>query len=105
MPRDKSFKGMYGGGDIYGASTLALMSSMLLMAQEGRKKRSDLPKEERERIERERLKVEEATRVARVLMSGKCPGCNAKVIRGKKDKKMDYKRKFTCPKCENVYHR
>jgi uncharacterized protein with PIN domain len=60
---------------------------------------SKLTKEEKaDRAERRRLLAEERLRKAKVIQNI-CPDCDGKLVRGKKDKKNDYKRVWTCKAC------
>ncbi|RYI30568.1 hypothetical protein EVU96_09130 [Bacillus infantis] len=74
----------------------ALISSLMIASA---KERSKLTEEEKaERKERRRLLEEQRVRKALVLKSI-CPDCEGKLIRGKKDKKNDYKRSWDCSNC------
>lgn len=56
------------------------------------------PEEKAQRTKKRELMAEERIRKAKVLKNI-CPECEGKLIRGKKDKKNDYKRMWTCKDC------
>jgi uncharacterized protein with PIN domain len=60
------------------------------------------PEQKAERAEKRQLTSEQRKRKAMVLQSI-CPNCESKLVRGKKEKKLGYKRLWTCGKCENRY--
>jgi predicted SprT family Zn-dependent metalloprotease len=85
---------------------MALLSSL---AQQAERKFKSLPQEEQNRITAERKEQEiikgEQKRVTAYMNQGKCPDCLGKLIRGKKDKKNDYKRAWRCEKCnKDIIH-
>lgn len=53
-------------------------------------------KDERERREKQRI-------IQVKILKNICPDCEGKLIRGKKSKKFDYKRLWTCKHCTNQY--
>ena len=64
---------------------------------------SRLSKEEKvAREERRRLAEEQRIRKAKVHQNI-CPDCDGKLIRGKKDKKFDYKRLWSCNECDHRF--
>lgn len=80
----------------YGASPYALISSMVAASAHADSK---LTTEERaEREERRRILEEERIRFSKISQ-GICPNCNSKLTRGKKDRKNNYKRTWTCNGC------
>ena len=63
-----------------------------------------LPPEEQDRREKERLaRREEEARVAKIR-NRICPDCSGKVIRGNKCKHNNYKRQFTCLECNTIHY-
>lgn len=74
------------------ASASALMSGIL-------RKKAHLSAEEKQRIEQERAADRrERLRQAQIIRNI-CPACEGKLIRGKKDKRNDYKRAWKCSSC------
>ncbi len=74
----------------------ALISSLMIATA---KERSKLTEEEKaERRERRRLLEEQRVR-KNAIIKNICPDCEGKLIRGKKDKKNDYKRSWYCSNC------
>lgn len=62
-----------------------------------------LSEEEKElRKEKRRLASEERFRQASILQNI-CPSCKGKLVRGKKNKKNDYKRDWKCSKCNEIH--
>lgn len=61
-------------------------------------------KEEREELNRkmEQHREEEARKC--LIHQSICPSCNAKLIRGKKDKRNEYKRKWECTACDTTHY-
>lgn len=77
-------------------SAYALITSMLTAASI---QNSNLTKEQKEeRAEARQKREEERIRQAKII-KGICPECEGKLVRGKKDKKKDYKRIWTCGDC------
>lgn len=60
------------------------------------------PKERADRKEESRIKSEQREKRAKVIKNI-CPDCNGKLSRGKKDKKNNYKRFWTCKDCGNSH--
>jgi transposase-like protein len=79
---------------------IAAWASMLALAERARARFNALPIAEQERIRKERADREERNRVEWFVRQGKCPYCESKLIRGKKDKNNDYKRVWHCPTCD-----
>lgn len=92
------------GTGIVGMSSMSSIYGMGIgLLAEARKRELALSVEEREhRAEVQRLKAEERYRRASITQ-GICPQCNAKLIRGKKNKKNDYKRDWKCLKCDSTH--
>jgi len=82
-------------GDIYPSIT-----ELLLMTQQSKNRFNALPQEEQDEINFKREVDNEAKRVSACIQQGLYPKCLGKLIRGKKDKKNDYKRSWNCMKCE-----
>jgi RNase P subunit RPR2 len=79
-----------------GASPYALISALMMASS---RKLPKLTEEEKiKRAERKRLSSEERIRQATIIKNI-CPACEGKLVRGKKDKKNDYKRLWTCKDC------
>lgn len=78
------------------ASASALMSGIL-------RKKAHLSAEEKQRIEQEHETAGlERVRQARIIRNI-CPSCEGKLIRGKKDKRNDYKRVWKCSSCHEFH--
>lgn len=84
-----------------GSNPLSTVMAMMLRAnknynekytEEERRKM----KEDREAIRREEIRCSG-------VRQGICPSCNGKLIRGKKDKRNNYKRSWECKECEEVH--
>jgi len=91
----------YGG--MFGISSEAAMYTLLKLGQQARDRFNALPKEEQERILKEREEYKERKRFNWSLSQGKCPHCDSKLERGKKDKNNDYKRTWTCKICDQQF--
>jgi len=78
------------------ASPYALLSSMMTAAAIENAKLSD--EEKAARKEARRKLSEQRARYAKIIKSI-CPDCEGKLIRGKKDKKNNYKRMWSCESC------
>jgi len=76
------------------------ITELLLMTQQAKKRFKSLPQEEQDRITAEREALQEQKRVNACISQGKCPECLGKLVRGKKDKKNGYKRKWKCTSCD-----
>lgn len=83
----------------FGMSTEEAMLSFMTLGQQAKARFNALPKEEQERILKERADEKERKRVNWFLSQGKCPYCGSKLERGKKDKKNGYKRIWNCKTC------
>lgn len=93
---EKQIIGIIGNG----ASTYALISSMMLASARANSKLTT--EEKMERKEKRRLLEEERIRKAKIIKNI-CPECEGKLIRGKKDKKNDYKRIWNCESCKSSH--
>jgi RNase P subunit RPR2 len=80
-------------------SPYALLSSLMNASANQNSKLT--PEEKAERAERRRLLSEQRIREVKIIKNI-CPDCEGKLIRGKKDKKNDYKRIWTCKDCGNA---
>lgn len=81
----------------FGTSPYAAITSMLIAAE--RKYHQETTPEERE-LHRQQRKLRELESIRQSKIRRHiCPSCEGKLIRGKKDKKMEYKRAFHCSKC------
>lgn len=89
---EKQLISLLGGG----ISHYALLSSLLVASARADSKLT--AEEKAERSERRRLLSEEKARRAKI-MNRTCPSCEGKLIRGKRDKKNDYKRSWDCRDC------
>lgn len=93
--RSRVGSGVVGLGDVYGMAT-----SLLVSVQHAESK---VPLEERIiRKEKRRLLSEERLRKSLILQSI-CPSCKGKLVRGKKNKKNDYKRDWKCSECDKTH--
>ena len=85
-------------------SHISIFDTALMKAKQMEK---DLtPEQKAERKQRRvlaELRYEEQQRVTKIAQSI-CPNCESKLIRGKKDKKMGYKRQWQCTKCEEIHY-
>lgn len=88
-------------------TTLPQMITMLQVLSDRKNKRElELPPEEREQLKQKRYQQlqEKEKQKQRVwsVQQGRCPDCNNKLRRGKKDK--DNKRRWTCEKCKRYFY-
>ena len=83
-------------------SPYALLHSLVAAHVRENAKLTDEEKAER----RERLKLAEEQRIRRAsILRNICPDCEGNLVRGKKDKKNDYKRAWVCNKCGKSHTR
>ena len=68
-------------------------------------KYNKLTSKEKQARKEERERWEEEYRINECVSQGKCPDCKGKLIRGKKDKRNNYKRTWTCSECESKFTR
>jgi|GEM_PF-1521354 len=84
-----------------GSNPLTTITAIMLGANRNYNKK--YTKEEREIMRQER----EVTRLEEIRCSkvrqGSCPSCEGKMIRGKKDKRYNYKRLWECRECKEVH--
>lgn len=81
----------------------SIFSVAVGLLAETRKAEARLPEEERTRRKEERRKAsEERLRQAQIIQNV-CPFCEGKLIRGKKDKKNNYKRSWQCSNCRRTH--
>ena len=81
-----------------------LTSLMALLTASHMKYIRETTPEEREQ---RRLQIEASIREDKrqvTIHQGKCPTCEGKLIRGKKDKKMNYQRGWECKSCDEVHY-
>lgn len=84
-----------------GSNPLSTIMSMCLEAN--RKYNEKYSKEEREKMKQERETIRrEEVRRSQVRQSI-CPSCKSQLIRGKKDKRNNYKRSWECRECKEVH--
>jgi hypothetical protein len=87
--------------NLIGSDSMALGAALL---ESMKLKESKLTDEERQANKARFKALQEERRIKACIVSGTCPSCQSKLIRGKKDKKNDYKRKWTCIGCFEEYH-
>jgi len=75
------------------------ITELLSLTQQAQRKFKSLPQEEQDCIIAERETKEKQKRITACIQQGLCPDCLGKLIRGKKDKKNNYKRTWNCVKC------
>lgn len=79
------------------------ISTALGLLTAAREAEARLPEEERAyRKERRRMDLEERRRRSAIIQNI-CPSCKAKLVRGKKNKKNDYKRDWHCTGCATIH--
>lgn len=84
-----------------GDSAMSLALASVLITGAGRRaKRTQA--EEDALIARAQERRDEEVRQARILKNS-CPDCSGKLMRGRKQKKNDYKRTWRCADCENIH--
>lgn len=83
-----------------GYPSMAEISALLTAATI---RENNLTPEEREKRKHEREEVREAHRVAVCIRQGECPECHKKLVRGKKNRKNDYKRDWLCENCDSIH--
>jgi len=99
MKTEKAIRRVIGVG---GANPYALLHSLVAASARERAKLTDEEKAER----RERLRLAEEQRIRRAsVLKNICPDCEGDLVRGKKDKKNDYKRVWMCKKCGKSHTR
>lgn len=89
--------------DHYGlGNSLALFTSLAAYIE---RENAKLTPEERKVKEDARKEREDLERISRIVQQGKCPHCDSKLIRGKKDKHNKYIRTWTCSGCDSKFMR
>ncbi len=76
------------------------MINLFHLMQQSKSRFKSLPKEEQDAITAQREYEQEQKRVNACINQGKCPNCLGRLIRGKKDKKNEYKRTWKCLSCD-----
>lgn len=84
-----------------GSNPLTTITAMMLGANKNFKEK--YTKEERERMKQEREAIREEEIRCSQVRQGICPSCKGKLIRGKKDKRNNYKRSWKCEDCEKTH--
>lgn len=84
-----------------GYQLMGLVTSYVMKAQH---EESKLTPEEREYKLQRRLAIEAEQRRRVMIAQGKCPSCEAKLIRGKKNREMNYQREWKCSSCEDIHY-
>lgn len=79
-----------------------LLAAFAMLALINQKSKS-IPPEEKLRREQEYQQAREQHRTEVLIHQGRCPDCGNKLIRGKKDKRNDYKRTWTCSWCHKAF--
>lgn len=92
--------GHVGYGNPYNSAAL-----LISLAQHIERENAKLTPEERKAKEDARREREELERISRIVQQGKCPHCDSKLIRGRKDKHNDYIRTWTCSGCDSKFMR
>lgn len=86
-------------GDPY-ADIMGISSSLL---ERIRMKNARLTPEERQANTERYERLQEERRIKTLIIQNICPSCENKLVRGKKDKKKDYKRDWKCGSCNDVF--
>ena len=81
---------------------MAFLATLMKRAKQKESKLTPEERAERNRIYEEYRKKQ---RISAFIQQGTCPNCSSKLIRGKKDKKNDYKRMWTCKSCDSKFER
>lgn len=84
-----------------GSNPLSTIVKMMLGAN--RNYNEKYTKEERERMRQEREAIRNEEIRCSHIRSGICPSCEGKLVRGKKDKRHNYKRSWECKECKEVH--
>lgn len=87
--------------DMDGYQLMAMITPYMVKAQRDQAKLS--PEEREYKIQRRLAIVAEQRRRA-MITQGKCPSCESKLTRGKKNKEMNYQREWKCSSCEDVHY-
>lgn len=84
-----------------GSNPLSTITAMMLGSKINFNEKYTEEEREAMKQERENFRKEEV-RCSQVRQ-GICPTCNGKLIRGKKDKRNEYKRSWECKECEEKH--
>lgn len=85
-------------------SILPLTTSLLLASQRQNKNMTPEEREARERRLEFAQAVLEHQRKELIIRQLKCPSCQGKLTRGKKNKKMNYHRSWVCSSCDEEHY-
>lgn len=80
----------------------AQLTSMIMASKRRYESKYTLEEREIHKIKRELERKEDIRRSH--IHSGECPSCKGKLLRGKKNKKMEYKREWKCESCLEVHY-
>ena len=90
--------------NIIGSSGAGAMVSVAMgLLAEARKAEANLPEEERKRRREESRNTSEERMRRALIIQNNCPFCGGKLVRGKKDKRNDYKRAWKCSACNEIH--
>lgn len=84
-----------------GSNPYSAITSMLMSANKRYKEK--YTKEEREQMRQEREEIRNEEIRCSLVRQGICPSCKGKLIRGKKDKRKNYKRSWECKECKETH--
>lgn len=84
-----------------GSNPLSTIAAMMLGAN--RKYNEKYTKEEQLEMKQKRDAIRREEIRCITVRQGICPSCEGKLIRGKKDKRNNYKRSWECKNCEEVH--
>lgn len=85
--------------DNFGSDPSSTITAMLFAAN----RKSKYTKEEKENIRKNLEEKNQERKRTNKIISSICPTCDGKLIRGKKDKKNDYKRIWKCKECNQEH--
>ncbi len=83
-----------------GVSPYSLINSLIVASKRQDSKLT--PEQKAERAEKRHSLYEQRIRQEKIIKNI-CPDCEGKLIRGKKDKRNDYKRLWSCKDCGNSH--
>ena len=84
-----------------GSNPLTTITAMMLGANQRYKE--IYTKEEREIMKQKREAIREEEIRCSLVRQCICPSCKGKLIRGKKDKRNNYKRSWECKECKEAH--